>query len=194
MEPKPKSASANKPADDPRWPWEPPESKKKTLPLASKIRTLPLKSHPAKIEQAEDALMNPHEPHISTHTFEGFANTHGGYTRPGPIANRTKEDFSKHLPRELAVPRTHNAQLTTRREIPVPCRPTRILIQKHTFWRATLKSCSAQWWTFDIARNRKHKVCVVLLWQKARLFGSLPIPWPFGSITPISREGDVSTG
>ena len=89
-----------------------------------------------------------------------------------PIANTTKEEFLKHHPRELAVPRTHNAQWTTRQEIPVPCRPTRILIQKHTFWRATPKSCSVQWWTFDIARNRKHKVCVVLLWQNSRLFGS----------------------
>ena len=116
--------------------------------------------------------MLQHESPNSVDNIANFANTHSEYPRMGPIAHRPKEDLSRHLPPKLAAAWTHNAHLTTRQEIPISCRPTRIVIQKHTFWRATAKSCSVQRWTFDIARNRKHKVCVVLLWQKCRLYGS----------------------
>ena len=50
----------------------------------------------------------------------------------------------------------------------------RIIIQQHTFWRATKTSRPVQQWTFDIADKHGHKVCVVLLWEKSRLYGSFP--------------------
>ena len=73
LEPKPKSASVNKPADDPLWPWEPPEFKKKTQPSESGIRKLSLKSPPAKFAKAEDELMYHHEPPAFIHTIKSFA-------------------------------------------------------------------------------------------------------------------------
>ena len=64
--------------------------------------------------------------------------------------------------------------MATRWTILRPSWPTRIVIQKHTYWRATKKSCSVQKWTFDIAEKRNHKVCIILLWGTSRLYSSFP--------------------
>ena len=53
-------------------------------------------------------------------------------------------------------------------------RPTRIVVQRHSFWRATPTSCPVQEWIFNIADSEHHKVCIVLLWGKSRLYGSFP--------------------
>ena len=103
-----------------------------------------------------------------------------------PLAKPSKqygrEELSTHVTKKIAskpthtktpqVPKTSIPCLSSRWENQRPSWPTRIVIQRHSFWKATPKSCSVQQWTFDIACKRSHKVCIVLLWRDSRLYSS----------------------
>ena len=171
--PGPNTISKTKPEDTARSPWDPPPPQQKTRLPESHTSSLSLLRSTTNTHSTKDEPTHPWEPPVSQPTISPSAKTHAKSGREKPVVHQPKEYPHKHrLPRTPVAPRTHKPNRITRREIPRPLWPTRIVIQEHTFCRATPKSCSIKQWVFDIASTRNHKACIVLLWQKSRLYGS----------------------
>ena len=164
---KPTSLSKTKAKDTPRRAWDPPTLQHKTqLPKLHTGSPPPMKST-SNTHGTKNEATNPWEPPICHQTSMLLAKTRVKSGREKPVVHTSKEFPLKHkLPFTPLQPRTYNPDIITRAKIPRASWPTRIVIQGHTFWRATPKSSSVQQWVFDIASTRDHKVCFVLLWRK----------------------------
>ena len=146
-------------------------------------------------DKPEDTPRYPWEP--PTHTGKTrLPERHTGILRSTSSTPKSRAQSKRDRP-IVRIPKEHPPNIpniATSWEIPRPSWPTRIVIQKHSFWAATSKSCSVQQWVFDIASKRNHKVCIVLLWRKYRLYTSFTNAEAFWNITPVSKTGDASTG
>ena len=163
---KPTSLSETKPEDTPFWGRDQPTLDRKLQLPESSPRSLPATKSTSNTQSINNELTKLCEPLTSHQTFRLKSG------KESLVVNTQKDSTPKHrLPCGPVQPKTRIPKVTLT-EIPRSSWPTRIVIQKHSFWRMSQDSPSVQRWVFDIAKNRNHKVCIVLLWRKSRLYGS----------------------